>query len=41
LNEMEGNVCRCCTYPRILAAVKQAASAMTTGTSRARKGGAR
>jgi aerobic-type carbon monoxide dehydrogenase small subunit (CoxS/CutS family) len=23
---MNGNVCRCCTYPRILAAVKQAAS---------------
>jgi aerobic-type carbon monoxide dehydrogenase small subunit (CoxS/CutS family) len=24
---MNGNMCRCCTYPRILAAVKQAAAA--------------
>ena len=29
---MEGNVCRCCTYPRILAAITQAARQMKGGT---------
>lgn len=32
---MEGNVCRCGTYPRIVAAVKQAASASKPGKERA------
>jgi aerobic-type carbon monoxide dehydrogenase small subunit (CoxS/CutS family) len=27
---MNGNICRCGTYPRVLAAVKDAASAMKT-----------
>lgn len=31
---MEGNLCRCGTYPRILAAVKRAASLQTKGASR-------
>jgi isoquinoline 1-oxidoreductase alpha subunit len=29
---MAGNVCRCCTYPRIRAAIKQAAGLPTTDT---------
>ena len=29
---MEGNVCRCCTYPRIVAAITQAARQMKGGT---------
>lgn len=28
---LAGNICRCCTYPRISAAVKQAAQAMRNG----------
>ena len=35
LRAMEGNVCRCGTYPRIVAAIRQAA-----GADRAAKGGA-
>ncbi|HUD12363.1 MAG TPA: (2Fe-2S)-binding protein [Terracidiphilus sp.] len=31
---MQGNLCRCGTYPRILAAVKRAAMLQTQGTSR-------
>ena len=36
VDAMEGNVCRCGTYPRIVAAVRRAAAA-----AKARKGGAR
>jgi isoquinoline 1-oxidoreductase alpha subunit len=35
LRAMEGNVCRCGTYPRIVAAIRQAA-----GVDKASKGGA-
>jgi aerobic-type carbon monoxide dehydrogenase small subunit (CoxS/CutS family) len=28
LDHMQGNVCRCCAYPRIVAAIKRAAKAM-------------
>jgi isoquinoline 1-oxidoreductase alpha subunit len=28
---MEGNVCRCCTYPRVVTAIKTAAAAMKGG----------
>jgi aerobic-type carbon monoxide dehydrogenase small subunit (CoxS/CutS family) len=41
VREMEGNVCRCCTYPRIISAVNRAASNMNSGAGKARKGGAR
>lgn len=37
---MEGNVCRCGTYPRIVAAIRKAASGTTTN-NKARPGGAR
>jgi aerobic-type carbon monoxide dehydrogenase small subunit (CoxS/CutS family) len=36
LRAMEGNICRCGTYPRIVAAIRQAA-----GADKAAKGGAR
>jgi len=36
LRAMEGNICRCGTYPRIVAAIRQAA-----GGDKAAKGGAR
>jgi aerobic-type carbon monoxide dehydrogenase small subunit (CoxS/CutS family) len=35
---MQGNVCRCGTYPRIVAAVRQAAQTMKTGGKPAAKG---
>ena len=39
---MEGHVCRCCTYPRIVAAIREAASRAarpgTSGPSQARNG---
>jgi aerobic-type carbon monoxide dehydrogenase small subunit (CoxS/CutS family) len=40
---MNGNICRCGTYPRIVAAIKEAAGALRNshGTSPARKEGAR
>ena len=38
---MEGNICRCCTYPRIIAAVSKAASTIGNGATRSQKGGAR
>ncbi|HXR39828.1 MAG TPA: 2Fe-2S iron-sulfur cluster-binding protein, partial [Terracidiphilus sp.] len=31
---MDGNICRCGTYPRILKAVKRAARIQTSGASR-------
>ena len=31
---MDGNICRCGTYPRILAAIREAAEAMTKGGDR-------
>lgn len=31
--EMQGNICRCCTYPRIVAAVRKAARAMKDGVA--------
>jgi aerobic-type carbon monoxide dehydrogenase small subunit (CoxS/CutS family) len=37
---MQGNICRCCTYPRIIAAVRSAAKMMKAPTREA-KGGAR
>jgi len=37
---MQGNICRCCTYPRIIAAVRSAAKTMKTSAKEA-KGGAR
>jgi aerobic-type carbon monoxide dehydrogenase small subunit (CoxS/CutS family) len=37
---MEGNVCRCGTYPRIVAAIRRAAASTTTN-SKARPGGIR
>ena len=37
---MQGNICRCCTYPRIIAAVRSAAKTMKT-PAREAKGGAR
>jgi len=37
---MQGNICRCCTYPRIMAAVRNAAKTMKT-PAREAKGGAR
>src|SRR5262245_65590572 len=40
LRAMEGNVCRCGTYPRIVAAIRQAANA-DKGADKAAKGGAR
>jgi aerobic-type carbon monoxide dehydrogenase small subunit (CoxS/CutS family) len=36
MHGMEGNVCRCGTYPRIVAAIRQA-----SGGEKAQKGGAR
>jgi isoquinoline 1-oxidoreductase alpha subunit len=36
IRAMEGNICRCGTYPRVVAAIERAA-----GTARAGKGGAR
>jgi isoquinoline 1-oxidoreductase alpha subunit len=30
---MSGNICRCCTYPRIRAAIKHAAGDIRTSTS--------
>jgi aerobic-type carbon monoxide dehydrogenase small subunit (CoxS/CutS family) len=33
VRQMNGNICRCCTYPRIIAAIQQAATA-TKGASR-------
>ena len=38
---MEGNLCRCCTYPRIVAAVSKAASSIGNSATRSQKGGAR
>jgi isoquinoline 1-oxidoreductase subunit alpha len=35
---MQGNICRCGTYPRIVAAVRQAAQAMKTGGKAPAKG---
>lgn len=35
---MQGNICRCGTYPRIVAAVRQAAQAMKSGGKPAAKG---
>jgi isoquinoline 1-oxidoreductase alpha subunit len=40
LRAMEGNVCRCGTYPRIVAAIRQAANA-DKAADKAAKGGAR
>lgn len=37
---MEGNVCRCGTYPRIVAAIRKAAASTTTNNN-ARSGGAK
>jgi aerobic-type carbon monoxide dehydrogenase small subunit (CoxS/CutS family) len=31
IRSMNGNVCRCCTYPRIMKAIEQAARAMKGG----------
>lgn len=38
---MQGNVCRCGTYPRIIAAVRQAAKGGDASGQKAKKGGAR
>jgi aerobic-type carbon monoxide dehydrogenase small subunit (CoxS/CutS family) len=34
IDAMKGNICRCGTYPRILASVRQAAAAMRKGAAR-------
>ena len=35
---MDGHICRCCTYPRIIEAVKHAAARMTAGSMPAEPG---
>jgi isoquinoline 1-oxidoreductase len=35
-SEMEGNICRCCTYPRIVRAIRRAAQLLQSGETSAR-----